>query len=31
METLLQHLSQSLSENPFLAYIGVFIGGVLSS
>ncbi len=31
METLLNHLSQSLSENPFLAYLGVFIGGILSS
>src|SRR4030067_1868196 len=31
METLLNHLSQSLSENPFLAYFGVFLGGILSS
>jgi cytochrome c biogenesis protein CcdA len=31
METLLNHLSQSLTENPFLAYLGVFIGGVFSS
>ena len=31
METLLNHLSQSLSENPFLAYLGVFLGGILSS
>jgi cytochrome c biogenesis protein CcdA len=31
METLISHLSQSLTENPFLAYIGVFLGGVLSS
>ena len=31
METLLNHLSHSLSENPFLAYLGVFLGGVLSS
>ena len=31
METFLNHLSQSLSENPFLAYLGVFIGGILSS
>jgi cytochrome c biogenesis protein CcdA len=31
METLLDHLSQSLSENPFLAYIGVFLGGIISS
>jgi len=31
METLLNHLSQSLSGNPFLAYLGVFAGGVLSS
>jgi cytochrome c biogenesis protein CcdA len=31
MEILLNHLSQSLTENPLLAYIGVFIGGVLSS
>ncbi len=31
MEIFLNHLSQSLSENPFLAYLGVFIGGILSS
>jgi cytochrome c-type biogenesis protein len=31
METLLNHLSQSLSGNPFLAYLGVFVGGILSS
>jgi len=31
METFLNHLSQSLSGNPFLAYFGVFLGGVLSS
>lgn len=31
METLLNHLSHSLSENPFLAYLGVFIGGIFSS
>jgi cytochrome c biogenesis protein CcdA len=31
METFLNYLSQSLSENPFLAYLGVFIGGILSS
>ncbi len=31
METLLNHLSQSLSTNPFLAYLGVFVGGILSS
>ncbi len=31
METLLAHLSQSLSENPLLAYAGVFLGGILSS
>jgi cytochrome c biogenesis protein CcdA len=31
METLLNHLAQSLTDNPFLAYIGVFLGGVLSS
>jgi cytochrome c-type biogenesis protein len=31
MEILLNHLSQSLSENPFLAYVGVFLGGILSS
>lgn len=31
METFLIYLSQSLSENPFLAYLGVFIGGILSS
>jgi cytochrome c-type biogenesis protein len=31
MEIFLNHLSQSLSGNPFLAYFGVFIGGILSS
>jgi cytochrome c biogenesis protein CcdA len=31
METLLNHLSHALSENPSLAYVGVFIGGILSS
>lgn len=31
METLLNHLSESLSGNPFLAYLGVFVGGMLSS
>jgi cytochrome c-type biogenesis protein len=31
METFLTHLSQSLSENPFLAYLGVFVGGIISS
>lgn len=31
MEIFLNHLSQSLSENPFLAYLGVFVGGIVSS
>src|SRR4030042_181522 len=31
METLLNHLPQSLTENPLLAYLGVFVGGILSS
>jgi cytochrome c-type biogenesis protein len=31
VETLLNHLSQSLSGNPLLAYLGVFVGGILSS
>ena len=31
METLLNHLSQSITENPLLAYLGVFLGGILSS
>ena len=31
METLLNHLSQSLNGNPALAYLGVFVGGILSS
>jgi cytochrome c-type biogenesis protein len=31
METLINHLSQSLTENPLLAYLGVFLGGILSS
>jgi len=31
MDTLLNHLSQSLSENPLFAYIGVFLGGIISS
>ncbi len=31
METLLQYLSQSIADKPLLAYLGVFLGGVLSS
>jgi len=31
METLLNHVSQSLTGNPLLAYLGVFLGGILSS
>jgi cytochrome c-type biogenesis protein len=31
METLINHLSQSLTENPLLTYLGVFLGGILSS
>ncbi|NWF93098.1 MAG: sulfite exporter TauE/SafE family protein [Syntrophaceae bacterium] len=31
MENFFNHLSHSLSENPFLAYLGVFVGGILSS
>ncbi len=31
METLLNQLSQSFTENPILAYLGVFLGGILSS
>src|SRR4030067_2247631 len=31
METFLNYLSQSLTENPFLPYLGVFVGGILSS
>ncbi|HUL23227.1 MAG TPA: cytochrome c biogenesis protein CcdA, partial [Thermodesulfobacteriota bacterium] len=31
METLISHLSQSLTENSLLAYLGVFLGGILSS
>jgi len=31
MEILLNPLSQSLSGNPFLAYLGVFAGGILTS
>ena len=31
METLLNHLSQSFTENPLLAYVGVFLGGILAS
>jgi cytochrome c-type biogenesis protein len=31
METFLSYLSHSLSENPLFAYIGVFLGGILSS
>ncbi len=31
METFLNHLSHALSENPFLAYLGVFLGGIFSS
>jgi len=31
MEMLLDHLSRSLTGNPFLAYLTVFIGGMLTS
>ena len=31
MEAILNQLSQSLTENPLLAYFGVFLGGILSS
>ena len=31
METLLQYLSQSIADKPLLAYLGVFLGGILSS
>ena len=31
METLLNHLSQALTQNPLLAYLGVFVGGIVSS
>lgn len=31
METFLNHLSHALSENHFLAYLGVFLGGIFSS
>jgi cytochrome c biogenesis protein CcdA len=31
METLLNYLSHWLSENPILAYLGVFFGGIISS
>jgi cytochrome c biogenesis protein CcdA len=31
MEIFLNHLSQSLTENPLLAYMGVFVGGIVSS
>src|SRR4030065_537417 len=31
MEPLLPHLSQSFTENPLLAFLGVFVGGILSS
>ena len=31
METFLNHLSQSIADNPLLAYLGVFLGGILSS
>lgn len=31
MESLLNQLSQSLTENPLLAYLGVFLGGIISS
>lgn len=31
MEILLDHLSRSLTGNPFLAYFAVFIGGMLTS
>lgn len=31
MEILLDHLSRSLTGNSFLAYLGVFVGGIISS
>ena len=31
MESILNQLSQSFTENPLLAYVGVFLGGILSS
>ena len=31
MESILNQLSQSFTENPLLAYLGVFLGGILSS
>jgi len=31
METLLNQLTQSLGGNSFLAYVGVFVGGILTS
>ena len=31
MENFLNLLSQSFADNPFLAYVGVFLGGILSS
>jgi len=31
METFLNHLAQAFTENPLLAYLGVFLGGILSS
>ena len=31
MEALLGQLSQSFTDNPLLAYLGVFVGGILSS
>jgi len=31
METFLNYLSQSFSENPLFAYVGVFLGGIISS
>ena len=31
MESIINQLSQSFTENPLLAYLGVFLGGILSS
>jgi len=31
METLLQYFSQSIADKPLLAYLGAFLGGILSS
>lgn len=31
METFLNHLSHLISNNPLLAYLGVFVGGILTS